>query len=90
MTIGLIEDMRLMGVECCYPPRYRHMELYFGVSGSGAVLHTLNPRLFIDHIVWIINHAEDKYAYPCMELWSVGCSGLPLTLPHSGVLCCAG
>ncbi len=38
---------------------YRHLELYFGVSGSGRVLHTLNPRLHPDQIVWIANHAED-------------------------------
>jgi 3-(methylthio)propionyl---CoA ligase len=39
---------------------YRHLEMYFGVSGSGRVLHTLNPRLSPDQIVWIANHAEDK------------------------------
>ncbi len=39
---------------------YRHLELYFGVSGSGRVLHTLNPRLHPDQIAWIANHAEDK------------------------------
>jgi len=39
---------------------YRHMELYFGVSGSGRVLHTLNPRLHPDQVVWIANHAEDQ------------------------------
>ena len=38
---------------------YRHLELYFGVSGSGRVLHTLNPRLHPDQIAWITNHAED-------------------------------
>ncbi|RRD67231.1 fatty-acid--CoA ligase [Comamonadaceae bacterium OH2310_COT-174] len=38
---------------------YRHMELYFGVSGSGRVLHTINPRLHPEQIAWIINHAED-------------------------------
>ena len=38
---------------------YRHLELYFGVSGSGRVLHTLNPRLHPDQIAWIVNHAED-------------------------------
>jgi len=38
---------------------YRHLELYFGVSGSQRVLHTLNPRLHPDQIVWIANHAED-------------------------------
>jgi len=39
---------------------YRHLELYFGVSGSGRVLHTINPRLHPDQISWIANHAEDK------------------------------
>ena len=39
---------------------YRHLELYFGVSGSGRVLHTINPRLHPDQIAWIANHAEDK------------------------------
>jgi 3-(methylthio)propionyl---CoA ligase len=39
---------------------YRHYELYFGVSGSELVLHTINPRLHPDQIVWIANHAEDQ------------------------------
>ena len=39
---------------------YRHFELYYGVSGSGRVLHTLNPRLHPDQIAWIANHAEDQ------------------------------
>ncbi len=39
---------------------YRHMELYYGVSGSGAVLHTLNPRLHPDQVVYIADHAEDQ------------------------------
>ena len=39
---------------------YRHLELYFGVSGSGRVLHTLNPRLHPDQMAWIANHAEDQ------------------------------
>src|SRR5574337_1842398 len=39
---------------------YRHMEMYFGVSGSGRVLHTINPRLPPDQIAWIVNHAEDQ------------------------------
>ncbi|RVT49337.1 3-(methylthio)propionyl-CoA ligase [Rubrivivax albus] len=38
---------------------YRHMELYYAVSGMGAVLHTLNPRLHPDQVVWIADHAED-------------------------------
>ena len=39
---------------------YRHMEMYFGVSGSGRVLHTINPRLHPEQIAWIVNHAEDR------------------------------
>ena len=39
---------------------YRHMEMYFGVSGSGRVLHTINPRLHPEQVAWIVNHAEDQ------------------------------
>ena len=39
---------------------YRHLELYFGVSGSERVLHTINPRLLPEQIAWIVNHAEDR------------------------------
>ena len=39
---------------------YRHLEMYFGVSGSGRVLHTINPRLHPEQVAWIINHAEDQ------------------------------
>lgn len=39
---------------------YRHFELYFGVSGSGRVLHTINPRLTPEQVAWIANHAEDQ------------------------------
>jgi fatty-acyl-CoA synthase len=45
---------------------YRHMELYYAVSGSGAVLHTLNPRLHPDQLVWIAEHAEDQVL--CFDL----------------------
>ena len=45
---------------------YRHMELYYAVSGSGAVLHTLNPRLHPDQVVWIADHAEDQVL--CFDL----------------------
>jgi fatty-acyl-CoA synthase len=40
---------------------YRHLEIYYGVSGSGYVCHTINPRLFPEQIVFIINHAEDRF-----------------------------
>jgi 3-(methylthio)propionyl---CoA ligase len=39
---------------------YRHLELYFGISGTGRVLHTLNPRLHPQQLAWIVNHAEDQ------------------------------
>ena len=42
---------------------YRHLSLYYGVSGSGAVLHTVNPRLFPEQIDYIINHAEDQVLF---------------------------
>ncbi len=42
---------------------YRHMELYYAVSGIGAVMHTVNPRLFAEQISWIINHAESGWVF---------------------------
>ena len=42
---------------------HRHFELFYGVSGSGAVLHPVNPRLFADQLVYIINHAEDAWLF---------------------------
>jgi len=42
---------------------YRHFEVYYAVAGSGAVIHTINPRLFPDQITYIANHAEDQYVF---------------------------
>ena len=42
---------------------YRHFEIYYAVAGSGAVIHTINPRLFPDQIAYIANHAEDKVVF---------------------------
>lgn len=42
---------------------YRHFELYFAISGIGAVCHTINPRLFDDQIAYIVNHAEDRFIF---------------------------
>jgi fatty-acyl-CoA synthase len=39
---------------------WRHLEAWYGIMGVGAIYHTVNPRLFVDQIVWIINHAEDR------------------------------
>ena len=42
---------------------YRHVEIYYGVSGMGAVCHTINPRLFPEQMAYIVNHAEDMYIF---------------------------
>lgn len=42
---------------------YRHMELYYAVSGSGMVCHTINPKLFPEQINYIINHAQDRFLF---------------------------
>jgi len=39
---------------------WRHLEAWYGITGIGAVYHTVNPRLFPDQQIWIINHAEDR------------------------------
>ncbi|MEM1371760.1 MAG: AMP-binding protein, partial [Pseudomonadota bacterium] len=41
----------------------RHVEIYFGVSGAGYVCHTINPRLFPEQLIYIINHADDKVLF---------------------------
>ena len=42
---------------------HRHFEFYFAVTGIGAVLHTINPRLHDDQIVWVADHAEDRVLF---------------------------
>jgi 3-(methylthio)propionyl---CoA ligase len=42
---------------------FRHYEIYYAVAGSGAIIHTINPRLFPDQIAYIANHAEDKVVF---------------------------
>jgi acyl-CoA synthetase (AMP-forming)/AMP-acid ligase II len=58
---------------------YRHLELYYAVSCMGAVLHTVNPRLFPEQLEFIINHAEDKLLF-------VDGSLLPVIAPLQGKL----
>ena len=48
---------------------HRHLEIYYGVSGSGAVCHTINPRLFDDQIVYIVNHAADRLLFVDPMFW---------------------
>ena len=68
---------------------YRHLELYFGVSGSGRVLHTLNPRLHPDLVAWIANHAEDQVLFfdmsflPLVQAFHAKCT----TIKHYIALC---
>ncbi len=58
---------------------YRHMELYYAISGSGAVMHTVNPRLHPEQIAYIANHAEDQYLFfditflPLVEAFAAHC-----------------
>jgi 3-(methylthio)propionyl---CoA ligase len=42
---------------------FRHFEIYYAVSGMGAVCHTINPRLFPEQISYIVNHAEDQFVF---------------------------
>jgi 3-(methylthio)propionyl---CoA ligase len=68
---------------------YRHLELYFGVSGSGKVLHTLNPRLHPDQVVWIANHAEDQVLFFDMSFLPLvqAVHGRCTTIKHFIALC---
>ncbi len=42
---------------------HRHVEIYYAVSGSGLVIHTCNPRLHLEQLIYIINHAEDRVLF---------------------------
>jgi len=58
---------------------YRHFELYYGVSGMGAIVHTINPRLFFDQLTYIVGHASDPYVFfdlsfvPLVEKLAAAC-----------------
>ncbi len=68
---------------------YRHMEAYYAVSGSGAVLHTINPRLFPEQIAYIVTHAEDQVLLfdltflPAIEQMAAQCQ----TVKHYVLMC---
>jgi fatty-acyl-CoA synthase len=61
---------------------FRHFEIYYAVSGMGAVCHTINPRLFPEQIAYIANHAEDQYVFfdltfaPLVEKLAPHCKGV--------------
>lgn len=42
---------------------YRHFELFYAIAGIGAICHTVNPRLFPEHLTYIFNDAEDKFIF---------------------------
>ncbi len=42
---------------------WRHMEVWYGLLGLGAIYHTVNPRLFHEQIAWIVNDAEDRLLF---------------------------
>ncbi|MGE0858393.1 MAG: long-chain-fatty-acid--CoA ligase [Gammaproteobacteria bacterium] len=58
--LGASEDARIATLAW---NDFRHLEMYFGVSCSGRVLHTVNPRLFAEQLVYIVNHAEDEWVF---------------------------
>jgi 3-(methylthio)propionyl---CoA ligase len=68
---------------------YRHMELYFGISGSGAVMHTINPRLHPDQIVYIADHAEDQAMFFDLTFWPLiqAVAGRTKTVKHWVAMC---
>jgi len=61
---------------------FRHLELYYAVSGIGSICHTVNPRLFADQINYILNHAEDTHVFfdltflPLLEKLAPSCPGV--------------
>jgi acyl-CoA synthetase (AMP-forming)/AMP-acid ligase II len=61
---------------------YRHLELYYAISGMGAIMHTINPRLHPSQLEYIVNHAQDKYVFfdlsflPLIKAISDRCPGV--------------
>ena len=51
---------------------FRHFEVYYAVSGSGAITHTINPRLFPEQITYIVNHANDRYIFVDLTFLPIG------------------
>jgi len=52
--------------ECCGTiawNNHRHLEIYFGVSGGGMICHTINPRLSLEQLAYVINHADDQVLF---------------------------
>jgi fatty-acyl-CoA synthase len=69
---------------------YRHLELYYAISGMGSVIHTINPRLFADQVVYIVNHADDQVVFfdigfaPLVEKLAPLCKGVKCWVAMTG------
>ena len=57
----LVKSGDVVGTIC--PNTKDHIEILYAISGCGAIAHTINPRLFPDEIVYIINNAKDKILF---------------------------
>jgi fatty-acyl-CoA synthase len=68
---------------------YRHLEIYYGVSGSGMVCHTINPRLFPQQVAWIVNDAEDKAIFVDLNIFPLvdKLAAMMPTVKHVVVMC---
>ena len=68
---------------------YRHLEIYYGVSGSGLVCHTINPRLFPQQVAWIANDAEDKAIFVDLNIFPLVDKLAPMlpSVKHVIVMC---
>ncbi len=68
---------------------YRHLEIYYGVSGSGLVCHTINPRLFPQQVAWIVNDAEDKAIFVDLNIFPLVEKLAPMlpTVKHVVLMC---
>ena len=66
---------------------YRHFELYYAISGIGAVCHTINPRLFPEQITYIANHAEDTALFFDAHLPAAGREARPGPQVHRAPTC---
>ena len=106
----LANALQTLGVEFGQPVAtlawnsYRHLELFYGLTGSGRILHTVNPRLFVDQIRYIINHAEDGIVFfdpafaplveqlaphlPLVRAWVALCDATDMPTVNVGNLLC--
>ena len=68
---------------------YRHLEIYYGVSGSGLVCHTINPRLFPQQVAWIVGDAQDKAIFVDLNIFPLVEKLAPMlpTVKHVILMC---